>query len=226
MSKKIGSFMIILYIFMVCIMTYVNISIPRIVELSMIYILITFVVLFETKTINSKDMVVIAVLATIGGVLRVPFAVIPGVQPVTFICAVAGYTLGSINGFMVGAMCALISNFFLGQGPWTLWQMIAWGMCGVFFGALKPIINKKGIILFTIFCGVWGYIYGIILDQWYVIEFIRPITFKSVVTGIALSFPQDTMHCIGNIIFSITLGKNFINILKRYNKRNEIVYLE
>jgi energy-coupling factor transport system substrate-specific component len=204
---------------------YLNLNIGGAVLLSIVFIIINFVILFETRNIDAKTMVIIAVLSALGGVLRVPFALVPGVNPVTFICAVSGYTLGSINGFIIGSMCAFISNFFLGQGPWTLWQMMGWGLCGAFFGILKNILRKDSIKGFIIFCGLWGYIFGVIQNQWYIVQFIRPITLKAIAAGIIASFWHDTLHAVGNVIFAAVFGKSFIQVLLRYNARNIIEYL-
>ena len=43
--------------------------------------------------------------------------------------------LGSEAGFLTGAMAALLSNFYFGQGPWTAFQMLAWGLIGWIAGA-------------------------------------------------------------------------------------------
>ena len=52
----------------------------------------------------------------------------PNVKPTTDIVLLAGYALGGAPGFAVGAVAALASNLFFGQGPWTPWQMAAWGL--------------------------------------------------------------------------------------------------
>ena len=43
---------------------------------------------------------------------------------------IAGYALGGAPGFAVGAVTAIASNIVFGQGPWTPWQMLAWGSSG------------------------------------------------------------------------------------------------
>lgn len=226
MMKRIGGIAILCNIIVILLMTYFDFQTETVVIVSLILIISTFVILFETRNIDAKTMSILATLSALGGILRVPFAVIPGFNPVTFICAVSGYTLGPVNGFMIGSMSAFISNFFLGHGPWTLWQIMGWGLCGVFFGLFKKIIEKSGLKGFVLLCGLWGYIYGIILDQWFIINFIRPITFKAIIAGIVGSFVHDTIHAVGNFILAYVFGKNFIEVLERYNKRNKIEYLK
>lgn len=226
MRKRAGALIIITYITALMFMTYFDFHMEDAVIISLLFIIGGFIILFECRNIDAKTMAVLATLSGVGGVLRVPFAVIPGFNPVTFICAVSGYALGPVNGFMVGSMCAFISNFFLGHGPWSLWQIMGWGLCGCFFGAFKKLIQKGGIKSFIILCTLWGYIYGIILDQWYIVNYIRPITLKAILAGIAAGFWHDTLHAFGNLVFASAFGKNFIQVLERYNKRNKVEYLD
>ena len=83
---------------------------------------------------SARDLTLVATLGGLAAAGRVLFAPIPSVQPVTVIVAAAGVALGPRRGFAVGALAALASNFFLGQGPHTPWQMLAWGGCGLLAG--------------------------------------------------------------------------------------------
>ena len=60
----------------------------------------------------------------------------------TFIVLVSGVALGPAPGFVVGATTAVVSNLFFGQGPWTPWQMLAWGLVGV-VGGLMGIRGRR-----------------------------------------------------------------------------------
>ena len=94
---------------------------------------------------------------------------IPGVQPVTVITVAAGAALGARAGFATGALAALASNFFLGQGPWTPWQMLGWGACGVAGAALAPVI--RGRIPFAAVCFVLGFAFSALMDVWLWVSF-------------------------------------------------------
>lgn len=225
-KNKMSYLLIIIYLALVIVMSYFNIRIERFIQILAIALIFLIIFLFESKEIDSKTLAMVATMSTLAGILRVPFTAIPGVQPVTFICAISGYTLGGINGFMVGAMSAFISNFFIGHGPWTPWQMIGWGLCGLFFGVFRQKIEKRGMKAFIILCGIWGYIYGFILNQWYVLEFMRPISLKTIFIGSILSFSHDTLHALGNVIFAKFFGENFIEVLERYNKRNTVIRIK
>ena len=76
---------------------------------------------------TARDLTLVATLGGIAAAGRVLFVPIPSVQPVTVIVAAAGVALGPRRGFAVGALAAIASNMFLGQGAHTPWQMLAWG---------------------------------------------------------------------------------------------------
>ena len=97
----------------------------------------------EGGTMSARDLTLVATLGGLAAAGRVLFAPIPSVQPVTVIVAAAGVALGPRRGFAVGALAAIASNFFLGQGPHTPWQMLAWGGCGLLAGLLRPLLRRR-----------------------------------------------------------------------------------
>jgi len=172
---------------------------------------------FEAIAISSKEIALIAMLGTISAVSRVPFAVIPNVQPCTYIIICSGYVFGPVAGFMVGAITALVSNFFLGQGPWTLYQMFAWGLAGVSAAYLRRFdLGKTWLIILGV---IWGYLYGWIMNTWYWASFIYPLTFRTFLTYQLTSIWFDTFHALGNAIFLGFFGVKTIAILERFRKR-------
>jgi len=107
-----------------------------------IVVILAFFFSFESIAQSSKEIALISMLATMSAVLRIPFGAIPSFQPCTFLIICSGYVFGPVSGFMVGAMTPLISNFFLGQGPWTLYQMLAWGLIGCGAGYLGRFMRR------------------------------------------------------------------------------------
>ena len=82
---------------------------------------------YERTHPSTRVLALVATLAAMAALGRVAFAALPNVKPTTDIVLIAGYVLGGAPGFMVGAIAALASNLFFGQGPWTPWQMVALG---------------------------------------------------------------------------------------------------
>ncbi len=189
--------------------------------LILLLILLALLVLYERSANNSKEIAVIAILGTFSAVARVPFAAIPNVQPCTFIILVSGYVFGPFAGFMIGAETALLSNFFLGQGPWTPWQMFAWGIIGI-IGWLfrKSMQGKKYEFLYFLIIGfLSGYLYGMIMNVWYWLAFIYPLTWQSFLMVESTSIWFDTLHALGNVIFIDLFAIRFIKLLERYKLR-------
>lgn len=125
---------------------------------------------FERSSASSREIGVIAVLGTVAALSRVPFGALAHIQPSTFFIIVSGFVFGPRAGFMVGSTTALVSNFFLGQGPWTPYQMFTWGLVGTtagIIGIVWPNIGKSGMIVFSF---IWGYLYGWIMNLWFWLE--------------------------------------------------------
>ena len=184
--------------------------------------ILAFFFKFEATAMSSKEIALIAMLGTISAVSRVPFAVIPNVQPCTYLIICSGYVFGPVAGFMVGAMTALVSNFFLGQGPWTLYQMFAWGLAGVSAAYVRRFaLGKVSLIILGV---IWGYLYGWIMNTWYWASFIYPLTFRSFLTYQLTSVWFDTFHALGNAVFLGFFGVKTIAILQRFKSRFSIEY--
>jgi len=178
---------------------------------------IAFFFEFESAAISSKEIALVAMLGTISAVSRVPFAVIPNVQPCTYLIICSGYVFGPVAGFMVGAVTALVSNFFLGQGPWTPYQMFAWGLAGVSAAYIRRFgLGRVWLIIFGV---IWGYLYGWIMNIWYWVAFIYPLTLRTFFVYQLTSIWFDTFHAIGNALLLGFFGMKTIAILERFKQR-------
>ena len=172
---------------------------------------------------SAKEVAIIATLAAAAAAGRVLLAPVPDVQPLTDIAVVTGVALGARAGIGVGATAAFVSNFFLGQGLWTPWQMLAWGGCGAAGAILAPLLRRR--IPFAITCFVLGYAYGFVLDLWNWYGFY-PHTWAAFLARQAAGFPFDTAHATGNLALALAAGPELRRLLERYGKRlkTEIVW--
>jgi energy-coupling factor transport system substrate-specific component len=183
---------------------------------------VAFLLDFEAAAVSSKEIALVTMLGTVSAVLRVPFAAIPNVQPCTYLIICSGYVFGPVAGFAVGAITAIVSNFFLGQGPWTLYQMIAWGLTGVSAGYLgKFNVNRAWLVAFGV---AWGYFYGWITNIWFWTAFVYPLTINTFIITQINTVWFDTLHAIGNAIFLGILGMKTIAILQRFERRFTVEY--
>lgn len=187
-----------------------------------VILLLAFVfvlVAYEKQQISVKEISLMATLSALAGVSRIPFAAIPNVQPTTFLVMISGYVFGPVFGFMVGAVATLVSNSFLGHGPWTPWQMLAWGLAGCSAGVFKQIFSKPPKLIFALFAFSWGFLFDYMMNIWHWLFFVYPLNWKSFVAVYITSFYFDLIHATGNFLFAYIFGKDFINILTRFKDR-------
>ena len=154
-----------------------------------------------------------ATLAGIAAAGRILFAPIPSVQPVTVIVAAAGVALGPRRGFAVGALAAIASNMFLGQGPHTPWQMLAWGGCGALAGVFRLALHRRWP--FAFFCAVLGMAFGTLMDLWLWFAFY-PHTWAALVTVLAAGIAFNIAHALGNFVLALAAGPELRRVLDRH----------
>ena len=165
-------------------------------------------------------------MATLGALAaagRVLFAPVPGVQPVTVVVAAAGVALGPKRGFAVGAVAAAASNFFLGQGPHTPWQMLAWGGCGLLAGLMRRVLEHR--LAFATFCFALGYAFGLLMDLWHWYGYL-PHTGEALAVVLSAGVAFNTAHAIGNFLLALAAGPELRRVLDRYGRRlrTEVVW--
>jgi energy-coupling factor transport system substrate-specific component len=170
----------------------------------------------ETGPGSAKELAIVATLGAVAAAGRVLFQAVPGVQPVTVIAVAAGAALGMRAGIGVGAIAAFASNFFLGQGIWTPWQMLAWGACGAAGAALAPIL--RGRLSFAVVCLVLGFGFSAVMDLWMWFSFF-PHTWDALAIQMARGFPFQASHAVGNFIIALAIGPELRRLLERYGRR-------
>jgi energy-coupling factor transport system substrate-specific component len=177
----------------------------------------------EGGAMSAKDLTLVATLGGLAAAGRVLFAPIPGVQPVTVLVAAAGVALGPRRGFAVGALAALASNFFLGQGPHTPWQMLAWGGCGLLAGLSKRLLRRR--LAFVAFVLVLGLAYGTLMDLWLWFAFY-PHTEAALLARLASGVPFNVAHAAGNVVLALAAGPELRRVLERFERRSrtEVVW--
>jgi energy-coupling factor transport system substrate-specific component len=165
---------------------------------------------------SAKEVALVAVLGGVAAAGRVLFTAVPGVQPVTVVAVAAGAALGARVGFAVGAVAALVSNFYLGQGVWTPWQMLAWGGCGVVGALAARLIRNRWA--FAALCFALGFAFSSAMDLWHWYSF-WPHTWEALTAVYARGVPFSTAHAIGNVVFALAIGPELRRLLERYGRR-------
>jgi energy-coupling factor transport system substrate-specific component len=189
------------------------------VLLAGIAVLVAGAAALENGTESVKDLALIGTIAGVAAAARVLFAPVPGVQPLTVIVVVAGAALGPRRGFAVGAVAALSSNFFLGQGVWTPWQMLAWGACGAAGGLASRYLRGRRALAALTF--VLGLAFSLFMDLWEWYAFL-PHTGAALALQVSRGLPFDLAHAIGNVVLALAIGAELLRVLERYERRTRV----
>ncbi|HUR86801.1 MAG TPA: prenyltransferase/squalene oxidase repeat-containing protein [Solirubrobacteraceae bacterium] len=180
---------------------------------------------YEHARPSAKVLALVATLAALAALGRVAFAPLPSVKPTTDIVLIAGYVLGGAPGFVVGAVGALASNVFFGQGPFTPWQMAGWGAVGLFGAGLARVFGRDlGRWPLALACALAGFAYGAFLDLHLWVLYAGQHTWAEYVVLGGRGLPFNLAHAAGNLVFCLAFGPLLVRALQRYRDRLEVVW--
>lgn len=173
---------------------------------------------FERKESTAKEITVLAVMIAISVAGRFIFAWLPGFKPVTAITVIVALWLGKEAGFVVGSLSAVVSNFYFGQGPWTPFQMFAWGFIGFLAGILANPLKKNKILL-CVFGALAGILFSMTMDIWTAIWMDNSFNISRYLASVASSLPSTAEYAVSNVIFLLLLSKPIGEKLERIKKK-------
>ena len=169
-----------------------------------------FIAGVEKRMIGSRRAVLVAVMIALCVVGRL----IPFFKPVTAITVLAAVYLGKESGFTVGAFAALLSNFYVGQGPWTPFQMLAWGLIGFFAGMLAKPLQKSRVAL-MLYGALSGVAFSCLMDLFTVLWYQPNPTPALYLGALLTALPHTLLYLISNLLFLYLLAKPFGEKLSR-----------
>jgi energy-coupling factor transport system substrate-specific component len=188
---------------------------------------------YERARPDARIIALVGTLAAFAALGRIAFAAVPNVKPTTDIVLIAGYALGGAPGFAIGALAGLTSNFFFGQGPWTPWQMAAWGATGALGAALAwavrartgaPTARPLGRWPLAIVCCAAGFAFTVIQDVGDWVSFSdHSLGQLGVYVGQGLGF--DAVHAAGCLAFALALGPAMTRSIQRFARRVEVTWV-
>lgn len=169
---------------------------------------------FERRKTGSRRMILVSVMTALSVLGRFVFAAIPAFKPITAVVVITAIYLGSEAGFLTGALSALISNFYFGQGPWTPFQMLSWGLLGLLAGLLNRPLRRSRIALslYGVFAGV---AYSFIMDIWTVLWYNGSFSPALYTAALATALPYTVLYAVSNVVFLNLLSRPFGEKLDR-----------
>lgn len=182
-----------------------------------VFALVPFFLSFEHRKPQARELTVIAVLCAIAVASRLAFAWIPNFKPIFAVIMIAGFAFGQESGFLVGAVSAFASNLFFGQGLYTPWQMLAFGVAGLVAGLLrkqKVLLEKPWAMgltgFFTVFLAV-----GPLLDTCSVFLAANELNAEAVLGIYMAGVPVNLSQAVCTFLTLLLIGKPFLEKLDR-----------
>lgn len=183
--------------------------------------LLPFLILFEGRKPQARELVILAVLTALTVAGRAAFYMLPQFKPMAALVIISGLAFGGEAGFLVGAASAFLSNMLFGQGPWTPWQMFAFGLIGFLAG----ILFKKGILRRSrasvcIFGGLATLIlYGGLMNLNGLLMFQPNPTSEMVLAAYLQGIPFDLIHAFSTVVFLAVLERPMLEKLDRIKQK-------
>lgn len=171
---------------------------------------------FERRAPQARELVLLSVMTALAVAGRAAFGFAPAFKPVAAIVILTGAAFGCEAGFLVGAATAFVSNFFFGQGPWTPWQMMGFGLIGflaglVFAHRFRP--GRLSLCVFgflSVFC-----LYGPLLDVGSVMMVAGDVTKQTILAALLAGAAFNAVHAGATVLFLALIGQPLLRKLDR-----------
>jgi len=142
---------------------------------------------------------------------RVILQPLPNVQPVTMAVFLMGAHQGARRGMSFAILVTLLSNLFIGDGWWTLFQAIGWSVVAV-LGASATARSSAKIEL--------NVLLPMLVASSILFDFITSLslidsstTLTSFISILYSGLLYDMFHILGNLCFAVWLGESMQDFL-------------
>lgn len=182
----------------------------------------------DSRTVNKSSsyftvnrIALLSVMTALVTVGRLTFSlpIFPNVQPMTALLILIALNLGVIDSLVVSVLSLLLTNLFLGMGPWTILQMISFAVVILLTGIIKYFYRYESFInriVFSFWAGLMGFGYGLIISY---LNF-QLYGMNNFLVYYINGLPFDILHAVGNVGFFLILEPIIVPIIK--NKFEEL----
>ncbi len=177
---------------------------------------------YERTRPSARMIAVVATLAAVAALGRDAFVAVPDVKPITALTLVVGYALGPLPGFSVGALGMLSSNFVLGQGPYTPWQMAAWGLVGLAGAALGTLSGGRlGRVQLALACALAALGAKEVMNV-YTWTIGASHTPAALLAAAGAALPFDLTDTVASFLFGFAFAPELARLLARMRARMDV----
>ena len=180
---------------------------------------VPFVLRFEGRRPQARELVLLSTMTALAVAGRAAFYWLPQCKPVCAIVILTAVAFTPEAGFVTGAAAGLISNFFFGQGPWTPFQMMVWGIIGFLAGVLARQLKKSRAALF-LYGALAGVLFSFLMDIWTVLWWDGKFSLSRYIAAIVSAAPVTAVYALSNVLFLSVLitpiGKKLERLVTKY----------
>lgn len=188
--------------------------------------ILMFILMFEKRKPRAREIVILAVMITLAVISRTIFFMAPQFKPMAAVIVIAGVAFGKQSGFLCGALSAFISNIFFGQGPWTPWQMIAFGLIGFLAGVIfhkslgeKKLEGKDVVAICVYSCAAIVVLYGLIMDTATVVMSTDNPKVEVFLVAYGTGFIYNIIHAASTVLFLVFLAEPMLRKINRIKNK-------
>ena len=177
----------------------------------------------ERRRPRPREILLLSALCAIGVAGRAALFMLPQVKPVAALCVVAGACFGPETGFLVGAVTMLCSNLLFGQGPWTPYQMFAFGLSGLvagllFYGRAK---RRAALCLYGVFAAL--VLCGLVLDTGSALMWLGQPSLPALLPYYLTGLPFNLLHAGATAVFLFFFADPMVEKLERIRTKYGIL---
>ena len=180
---------------------------------------VPFFARFENRPDDTRRMAVLAAMTALSVLGRFLFYAVPHFKPVTAMVVICGIYLGAESGFLCGALTAILSNILFGQGPWTPWQMLGFGLVGFLGGVL--FAGRKVRLVPLLLYGFFSVliVYGVLLDTASMLMYNAVPSWQLWLATCASGFVFNLIHAGATAVFLLLLYQPLLRKLARVKEK-------
>ena len=164
-----------------------------------------FFALFEKGRSSARELVTLSVMTALSVVGRLIFTPIPAFKPVSALVIITGIAFGPVAGFVTGSMSAIVSNIFFGQGPWTPFQMLVWGLVGFVSGIIFKRGRKPHPVALVAVGVLGGIFYSVGMDVWTALSGEGGFSWAGYLAYATAALPMTVSYAVSNVVFLLLL---------------------
>ena len=170
---------------------------------------------FEKARSSARELVTLSVMTALSVVGRLIFTPIPAFKPVSALVIITGIAFGPVAGFVTGSLSAIVSNIFFGQGPWTPFQMLVWGLIGFVSGVVFKRGRKPHPIALIAVGVLGGVFYSVGMDVWTALSGEGGFSWASYLAYATAALPMTVSYAASNVVFLLLLTKPLLQKTER-----------